>query len=513
MAPRQRARVLTLIVVLGALLRVVPIWFGLPFDRARPDEETAIGHAVAILAGDRNPHFFHWPSFSFYAFAGSFATASWLHRLAGIDPALSANEQYLIARGVGALAGTLTIAVLFALAAEVADEQTALIAAWFLAIAPLHVRESHFAMTDVPATFFTTVSLTCVLRATRGTAWSFAAAGLAGGLAASTKYTGAIVVTALAAAVYVRTRHSPNWQWKPDVWTPVLSFAGAFAAGFLIGTPYAVLDWRSFANGVAFDVTHLSTGHAFLDLGPGWTYHLERSLPYGLGVPVFIAAVVGTIFLARSHRRPAVVIGSFCFALYACLGPGRTVFFRYVLPIVPLACVSAAVALRRARTLTLALTLVVGLPSFVSSAWLDALLARADSRVLAGRWLGTQVGAEETLYDAGGVYAGVSVLGVPGHHWSAETFDPVQRVFRDSDGRLPDWLVLPDSPLVYGNVPPELRTLAADRYALAHVVRATLPGPTRGVYDLQDAFFLPIAGFRGVLRPGPTVSIFRRITR
>jgi len=39
-------------------------------------------------------------------------------------------------------------------------------------------------------------------------------------------------------------------------------------------------------------------------------------------------------------------------------------------------------------------------------------------------------------------------------------------------------------------------------------------GDWRGVsrvYDMQDAFFLPIAGFRGVQRPGPTVWIFRRL--
>src|SRR5262249_9570113 len=58
-------RPLLAVLLVGALLRVVPIWFGLPFDRARPDEETAIGHALAIVGGDLNPHFFHWPSLTF----------------------------------------------------------------------------------------------------------------------------------------------------------------------------------------------------------------------------------------------------------------------------------------------------------------------------------------------------------------------------------------------------------------------------------------------------------------
>src|SRR5689334_18644417 len=125
----NRPRLLFLIVIVGAALRFVPIWFGLPLDHARPDEETAIGHAAAVLAGDPNPHFFHWPSLTFYVFAGAFTIASWVHRLSAFDPALTGNEQYVIARGVVALAGTATIVALYALARRVADGATALTAA------------------------------------------------------------------------------------------------------------------------------------------------------------------------------------------------------------------------------------------------------------------------------------------------------------------------------------------------------------------------------------------------
>src|SRR2546423_5124158 len=113
-----RSRWLWAAVALAAVLRLFPIWFGLPFLEARPDEETAVGRAVAILAGDPNPHFFHWPSLTFYLFAACFAAASWLHRLVGLAPA-SANEQYLIARAVVACAGTLTIVAVYDLGRRV----------------------------------------------------------------------------------------------------------------------------------------------------------------------------------------------------------------------------------------------------------------------------------------------------------------------------------------------------------------------------------------------------------
>lgn len=57
-----RRRWLAAVVLVAALLRFFPIWFGLEHPRVRPDEETAVGHAVQVLAGRFNPEFFHWPS-------------------------------------------------------------------------------------------------------------------------------------------------------------------------------------------------------------------------------------------------------------------------------------------------------------------------------------------------------------------------------------------------------------------------------------------------------------------
>jgi len=473
----------------------VPIWFGLPFDRARPDEETALGHALAIVAGDANPHFFHWPSLTFYLFAAGLAAA----------PHASVDAQFLIARGIVAAAGTATIAVLYALVRDSADDATALVAAGLLAVAPLHVRESHFAMTDVVMTLLLTVALAIYVRARERPAWC-AAAGAAAGLAASTKYTGAAALAVLALPPY-----------RPRA---MAAFAGACVVGFLAGTPYALLDGRSFFGGFGFDVAHLSGGQAFVDVGRGWSYHLWRSLPFGAGVGTFAAAAGGVAVMARRRCRPAAAPAAVALALYAALAPGRTVFFRYVLPIVPLLCAAAAVAVRaastwlspriRAGSLVWPLAAVVAIPSAVNSVWLDALLARTDTRVIAGRWLADHARPDESVYDAGGDYAGADLRSVAAHRWSVETFDPATGVFRDSGGAVPDWLVLPESPLVYGSVPPALREIAASRYTLRETVAAT-EGPTdRSVYDVQDAFFLPLSGFGSVARPGPTIRIYRR---
>ena len=58
------------IILVAAALRIFPVWFGLPYLHARPDEAESISRASGILAGDLNPHFFHWPSLTLYMFAG-----------------------------------------------------------------------------------------------------------------------------------------------------------------------------------------------------------------------------------------------------------------------------------------------------------------------------------------------------------------------------------------------------------------------------------------------------------
>src|SRR5687767_10706444 len=94
----RSSRWLWLIVAAAALLRFVPIWFGLPYPHARPDENVSLGGAVAVMSGDPNPHFFHWPSLIFYLFAALHTAASWIKRALAGAP-LTNIEFVLLARG------------------------------------------------------------------------------------------------------------------------------------------------------------------------------------------------------------------------------------------------------------------------------------------------------------------------------------------------------------------------------------------------------------------------------
>ena len=525
-------RWLALIVLIGALLRFVPITFGLPLDRARPDEEVAIGRALGMVGGDLNPHFFDWGSLTLYLFALSFSAAAWIHDHVAPSGPLAVSDYYIVARAIVMIAGSLTIVVLFRLARIVTDDVTAAIAAFFLAVVPLHVRESHFAMTDTLMTFLATLALLLLVRAFHEAAdgsgqrsqvlIGFAAAGLTAGLATATKYSaGALAAPMAVAQVLLVPRAVADSRWW-RIWMPSAVFLGAMILGFLVGTPYAVLDYPAFSEGVLFDIQHLASGHG-PDLGAAWIYHATRTLPAGLGVPICLAAIVGVFALVKQRWRDALIVLVFCAALYGSMANGRTVFFRYVLPLVPAICLSAAAGVRWAAawlaartrlapaTVAAVAAVAVAATASVNSVRFDQLLSRTDTRVLAGSWLAAQVKPDESVYDSGEQgYQRVFLGNVRAHIWRIGTSDVAAKIFLEPGGQTPDWLVLPQSPLeAYTPVPDELRRLAAERYDLATTIRAASE-PDPGIYDPQDGFFLPIARFEAILRPGPTVAIYRK---
>lgn len=516
-----------LILLVGALLRFVPIWFGLPYPQTRPDEEVSLGLALNVLQGDLNPHFFHWPSLAFYVFAGVLGAASGVRDLFDVTAPMTFADHALVARATVALFGTLTILVLFRLAQRIAGDTVGGLAAAFLAGALLHVRESHFAMTDVLMTFLLWTSLLLIVtaalaewRATPSIGAStiaYACAGLAGGLATSTKYNAAAVAVAVVATRLLRAWDRPSSVLRWQTWMPAVAFGTTFAAGFIVATPYAVLDYLKFTEDLRYVFTHLSGGHMNIDLGRGWIYHATYSLPYGAGFAACAAALVGVVPFVRRHGRAAIVLGSFAVAFYVVVGSGYTVFFRYVLPLIPLICLLAAIGVtvtsawlvrRTGLNARLALVLVAAVsvgPGLFYSAWFDLLLARTDTRVLAGDWLTHRLQPGASLHDAGGRYTRLDL-------WRVKVFrseyDPDRNAF--SNGDLPAWLVLHSSDLAaYAATLPALASLARERYVPVYQVLGTR-GEGPGVHDRQDAFFLPFSRFQDVVRPGPTITIYRR---
>jgi hypothetical protein len=544
---RYRLGLLLGIMLLGALLRFTGIRFGLSLEFARPDEERITAAALRIMEGDFDPHFFLYPTFFIYQTAAVSALLPHTPHVAAelaVEEAESSSGRdprvvRLVARVLSATSGVLTIAVLCGAALELFSWRIALTAAALLAVAFLHVRDSHFGVTDVPATFVAVCAFWSAVRlASRGlSAGRIAAAGLLCGLAASTKYN--LVFVAAPAMIAVALQTARSWPNDRAATVRFLAiFTASLTVGFLVATPYSLLDRPGFLA----DFEEQRRAALGVDRSPilddarrilserGWLHHAVFSLRYGVGLPMWLSAVAGAVWLAFARPARAGLVLSFPLLFYAVMGTSTLAYARWVVPLVPFICLMAALwiavmadaATRVLRTpgmatiVTMILTIAVAAPT-ASEAWaFDRLVQRTDARELGARWIEARHAAGATVYQTGRRYGHLEPL--PGDRYPAYDFDERSGRFKRADGlrqeetAWPDLVIVLDAPLaIFNRVPERLQEVLDRRYELMASFQGIGGGDEAGiVYDQQDAFYVPFAGSRRVKRPGPTVRIFER---
>jgi hypothetical protein len=511
------------IVSVGALLRFWGLTFGLPHLEARPDEETLVRLAAHAVYGDPNPRFFVYPSLFVYLLAAAYGLTFLGGQAAGLCDSLAhflvhdhawTTHLFLIARTLAALAGSVTVAVVYVLAREIGDRSTALLSSAFLAGAFLHARDSHFGVTDVPVTLFATWAVLRLFRAAQsGDLRAFGWAGCVAGLAISTKYVAAPLVITAAIAAVTMDEGTPGGFKRPL--QRVVLFVGMALLTLALTTPFALVEPTMFWRDLVSEMHHAAEGHG-PNLGQGWLRHASFTLPMAVGVPMLVAALVGALAFCYASPKRAALVWSFPALVYLAAAPSRTVYARYMLPLVPFLAIAAAMAVMWASSrvaqrwrpivifgvATLLLLDPVGrLMTF------NRLLARDDTRVLATRWLATRVRPGDTALQTGSRYVRLQVPGI--RDLTVEQPEALARAVRGEAHGLPSWIITFQSPLAYyTQIPSGSNQLLAKKYQLAHIVEA---GRLRrgGQYDLQDAFFLPMAEFGGTTRPGPDIFIYR----
>ena len=340
----RRSTVLFAVIVgIAAVLRFWGIGVGIPYAIG-PDEPEVIMRSIQMMrTGDYNPRFYDYPTL--YIYLQLIVAVVWflVGAIAGKWTTLAeaSSWDFLVwARCVTAVFGTLTVVLVYRIAMRWGTRY-ALLAAALMAFMPMHVRESHFALTDVPLTFFVTLAFLLSLRAhEQQRASAFAWAGVAAGLAAATKYPGAIALVLPLVAV------SMTPGTRPSRLAAALAAIGGSAGAFLIAAPYTVLDLPVFLNAFAKLMSHYTAAPPG---EPGWLIYLKH-LRLNFQWPGFLLALAGVgLAVVRASRGPgrvrwmlAVVIPVLFFWFVS--RQSSLIFGRYLLPVVPFLCVLAAVA-------------------------------------------------------------------------------------------------------------------------------------------------------------------------
>jgi hypothetical protein len=299
------------------------------------------------------------------------------------------------------------------------------------------------------------------------------------------------------------------------------------AAAFVIGTPYAVLDPKPFLSSLGNVFAHLRGGHTAL-AGYAWRVHLTSSLRYGVGVPMLAAGLGGLALYCWRDWRAGALFALLPVSYFALIGSGQTAFARYIIPIVPFLCLSAAYfAVETARAIgrrstvpvaTAALTwlfaAIVAAPAAWSAIQTDRLLSRDDTRLIAARWIHDRYRGGVTLYQSGSTYGHVQMQTADPNgtaRYPDVLFNEESAVFYDA-GRpttSPELIAVATCALPYCDAPARLGPVLADYQPLQTFTAVDLAQPGL-VYDRDDAFFVPLAGFGAVARPGPNLVIYGR---
>lgn len=534
-----RTVALLLILFVAAATRLWGLGFGLPYTQARPDETFIIDGARALLSGQL-PRFYDYPWLYIFMVAllyvGYFvwgAITGTFNSVADMIASWPFHWQpfFLISRALSAAFGIATVYVVYRLGRRLWDETTGLIAAFLLSVAFINVRDSHFGTTDAALTFFIVGSMALLMDAhLSGRRSRFLAAGVVAGLGAATKYNAVLLGPSILVSYAVHIAGTANRREAardPRIWQFTIPFLCAFA----IGIPFVVLDRARFLDAMRLLMQSMQQGHGeAAGLGLGWVHHIRFSLRYGIGIPLLIAGAAGMVLLLIKQPGVGLVLLSFPLLYYGVAGSIRNLFFRYIIPIVPFLCLTAAFAIERltsfavdrwartasARTQQLrvaaaaaAIAVGVAAPSMWSIWQFDRVISNTDNRVLVAQWFQQNVPPGSTVVQSGSPFGHAqfgTAMGLEEWRWDRGRQTFVLRG-RPAAGR-PDWILLQESPLP-SQTQPVIRDLLHEGYVQVTAFTAVRLGDDL-VYDRQDAFYVPFSGLEKVKRPGPNFVLFQR---
>ncbi|MBA3638736.1 MAG: glycosyltransferase family 39 protein [Acidobacteria bacterium] len=394
-------------------LRVFGLQYGLPAVY-NPDEVAIMARALSFAKGTLNPHNFLYPTLYFYVlfgWVGAYLGAVWLaggmSTVAELQALYFTNPTgiYTAGRLLGAGCGTASVIAVYHLGQRLFDRRVGLVAAIFLAVAPLAVRDSHYVKHDIPATLAVIVALIAIVRIWPHTPEAgrlrndVIVAGTACGVAYSTHYYCIFLALPLLWAIVQRWR-ADGWHvvFRHTVSAGIISAVVFFALSpFLLVEP--IVAWRDItANREIVVDRALETG-AFV---PARRY-AEMLWTDSMGRAVIALAGVGAMWMLASSPARAILIALFPLGFLAFI-TNTAPASRYLNPALPFLAIYAAWALARLADRFgapgPALWIVAGaiaVSPLTASLRSGAFFRTDDTRTLARRYIETNLPAGTTV--------------------------------------------------------------------------------------------------------------------
>ncbi len=267
-----------------------------------------------------------------------------------------------------------------------------------------------FLTTDMALVFMMLTSFWCAAKIVGHPGMGISiAAGLLAGLATATKYNGLLVAAALPVAHLLASRGNPVLASlkRPAAWVCGL----CVPLGFILGNPYAVLDWPAFSSDFLFNykVTPVYNG---VTQGHGYEAFF-RAFGEILGWPgtcvIVVGALAGICSLVASRGKTAWqlwVLAAVVFAAYTWkIGDFPRIETRFVLPAVPFALILGAAGFPvflRAKFVAIPVFAIV-LAYNLACGWWVGNMFRKDPRMEALAFAGQHLASDATVEISGSV--------------------------------------------------------------------------------------------------------------
>lgn len=366
----------------------------------QPDERNIANAVSQIHLFDAlDPHFFAYGGFTIYLYN---ATGSLINTILH-EEAWTADwsKINIIGRTWSAFFSTFTLIPLYFLARRLFGQKTATIAGILYVFTAYSIQSAHFATTESLLALFTVLAALVSLRVIeKPTTKNFLLLGGLCGLAAATK-TSALSLLVFPAVAFYQLGVKSCFNWFQLGRTLIL-FALTALIVFTVFSPYTFLSWDQFTTSMDYE-SGVTTGR----LPVVYTLQFKGTLPYLFYLqnllwqmgPQLIFALAGTGLLAwqtwQKRNLKLALLLAFPLAYFAYVGSWYAKFIRYMMPVIPLLVVFAAVTLvwlenrfKLVGRILLSLTLVL---TFIWASAFFTIYTRPQTKILASEWIYSHV--------------------------------------------------------------------------------------------------------------------------
>ena len=333
------------------LLTEAPNALDCGYVRGEPDAQPGLPGIGTLLDKDRsplNPHWFPLGSILIYILV-------FFRSIVELFTDMNSLDMRYVGRPLAALADVGSVVMVYVLGRKFYSTGVGLLATGLTALSVIHIQNSHFFRPETFSVFFTLLSFWAMWRMVeRKQLRDSAILGLMLGLAIAPKISILPILAPLFLVYWYRVLDEVEGHWSeitPELVQRIFWHA-AMAAGiaggvFLLTSPYVILDIGSFLGDLGaqtrmarnagmwpFTIQYIDT--------PSFTYQIQQSSVWGLGIPLGVVAWLSIPFTAAvatfsgTHRRADLFVLAWVVPGFVFLEAFEVHFLRYVFPLMPI---------------------------------------------------------------------------------------------------------------------------------------------------------------------------------